>query len=180
MEYFTRGIVIARDFKNDTDDAVLLYTKDFGKIRAFVKNIKNITSKLSGHLQVGALCDMRMARKGNIQLIEVFAVKSGLTSDLHKFLEFIDNMLPYESKDLHIWHAVEYVIENNVFTSDDEELKGRVYRRFLEIMGFGARFAKCSNCGSDKIAYFYPSDIMFLCSNSFNKSGMENYEVIKI
>jgi len=179
-EYFTRGIVLGREARGESDDSFILYTKDLGKVRATAKSIKRIISKLSGHLQVGAFCHLRLTKKNNIQLIEAISIKSSLTADLHRFLGFIDQMTPYESPDHHLWHAIEYVVDKDIFVSGESIIRSKVYRRLLDIMGFGPRLAKCSDCGTDKIAYFIPSDIMFLCSSSLNKAPLKIYEAVEI
>lgn len=179
-EYFTRGIVLGRETKGESDDSFTLYTKDLGKVRATAKSTKRIVSKLSGHLQVGAVCDLRLTKKNSIQLIEAMSLKSSLSADLHRFLGFVDQMTPYESPDHHLWHAIEYVIEKDIFISGEDAIKSKVYRRLLDIMGFGPRLARCSDCGTSKIAYFIPSDIMFLCSNSLARVPMKIYEAVQI
>jgi len=179
-EYFTRGIILERESSGESDDSLVIFTKDLGKIRAKVKSVKRIISKLSGHLQVGSLCDIRLTKKNNIQLIEAISYKSALSADLHCFLGFINQMTPYESPDHHLWYAIEYVIDKDIFISGEDILRRKVYRRLLDIMGFGPRLAKCSDCGTPKIAYFVPSDIMFLCSNSLLRAPMKIYEAIKI
>ena len=179
-EYFTRGIVLSREPKNDFDESIVLYTKSLGKVRTRAVGIRRIKSKLSGHLQVGSLCSVRLTRKNSIQLIEAISLKSGLSQNLHKFLIFIDEMSPFNSPDPHLWHACEYVLDNDIFTNGSKEIQSKVYRRILDVMGFGPRFASCSDCGTDKIAYFLASDIMFLCSNYINKSPLTPYEVIEI
>ena len=179
-EYFTSGIVLSRLPSGEFDESVVLYTKMFGKVRAKATGLRRITSKLSGHLQVGSLVNLRLRKKNSTQLIEAISLRRGLSTDLHRFLGFIDQMVPFESPDAHLWHACEYVLENEVFIQGDKELRDKVYRRLLDVLGFGPRFANCSDCGSNKIAYFLASDIMFLCSNSLGKLGYTPYDLIEI
>jgi len=179
-EYSTKAVILGREPKGEFDEVLTLYSKDFGKISALAKGVRKITSKLYGHLQVGGLSTVRLIRKGGIQLLEAFSHGSELNEGLYSFLGFIEQMTPFEAPDLHLWYGIEYVFESGVFTTGTRELQNRVYRRFLEIFGFGAKFAKCGNCGSSGIAYFAPSDIMFLCSDSLKKLALPIHEVISI
>lgn len=179
-EYSTKAVVLGREPKGEFDEVLTLYTRDFGKISAVVKGVRRITSKLSGHLQVGSFATIRLIRRGGMQLLEAFSHSSGLTEGLHRFLVFIDRMTPYEASDPHLWYGVEYVIESDVFGKADREKQNRVYRRFLKILGFGTEFATCADCGSPRIAYFAPSDIMFLCSDSLKKSSLADHEVVEV
>src|SRR3989344_3034493 len=128
IEYSTKAVVLKRVPKGDFDEVITLYTKDMGKISARAKGIRKITSKLSGHLQVGSLVTARLLRKTDIQLIDAFSNRSGLTGPLHRFLLFIEAMTHHDAPDLHFWYGVEYAVENSVFVSGPQELRNRVYR----------------------------------------------------
>lgn len=50
--YSTEGIILKRIDVGETDSLFTIYTKDFGKIRAFAQGIKKEGAKLKGHLEV--------------------------------------------------------------------------------------------------------------------------------
>ena len=160
-EYYTHGLVIDRTNKGELDDSIVLYTKDFGKIIARSKSTKRVESKLSGHLNIGRFIKARIIKSNNYKIVDALSEKTDQSRELFKFIDFINKMTPYEAPDPHLWRGVEY-------------------RRFLEMLGFGLKFAKCNNCESKEVSYFHPPMLIFLCSDSLKKIGINEDEVVKI
>ncbi|HEY4496717.1 MAG TPA: DNA repair protein RecO [Candidatus Paceibacterota bacterium] len=183
-EYFTKGLVLSRDDRGEFDGVFSIYTKDFGKIRATARSVRRIKSKLSPHLSIGNFADLRIIKNNNYQIVDAFSFdKSKLNQRKLKFIEFIEQMTPDESQDHHLWYGIDYVLSNNLIGkggSDNDEFEHKIYRRFLEIFGFGAKFARCGNCGSKDIVYFIPPDIMFLCLKSSRFLAIKEEDAIKI
>lgn len=175
IEHYTKSLVLHREPKGEVDEIFTLYTKDLGKIHARAKSIRRITSKLSGHLRQGSLNKIRIIEKGGsgFQVIDALSDEFFRHDELHKFLDFLDKMTPEREPDHELWHYVESIIGLG-------ELGSAEYRRLLEIMGFGPKFAKCVNCGRGEIAYFMPSDVIFLCDKSFMDLNINEEEVVKI
>ncbi|MDP2650779.1 MAG: recombination protein O N-terminal domain-containing protein, partial [bacterium] len=89
-EYFTPGIVLDREPRNELDEAITIYTKDLGKVRAFTKSSRKITSKLSGHLTPGRLANIRLVERNKLQLVDALSLPpSSEFKDLLPFLHFI-------------------------------------------------------------------------------------------
>ncbi len=51
MTYTTQGIVLKKIPAGEADAIAVLYTRDFGKIRAFVQGVKKESAKLKGHIE---------------------------------------------------------------------------------------------------------------------------------
>jgi DNA repair protein RecO (recombination protein O) len=175
IEHYTKSLVLHREPKGEVDEVFTLYTRDLGKIHAKAKSIRRITSKLSGHLTLGSLNKIRIIEnKGSgFQVIDALSDEFFRHDELHKFLDFLDRMTPEREPDDELWSFVESIINLG-------DLGGVEYRHLLEIMGFGPKFAKCVNCGRGEIAYFMPSDVIFLCNKSFVDLKINEEEVVKI
>ena len=171
VEYYTKALVLGRAPRGDLDGTLTLYTKELGRVSAKVKSLRKLTSKLSGHLTPGRLVNVRIVEMGGDtkQVVDALSLPSKTSLEFLKFLNFIRQMAP----DLHLWHELE-----------QEALKGTggkdTYKRIISIMGYDAKNAICDNCGSVKIAYFAPRDIMFLCNRCLNDSRLKEDEVFSI
>ncbi|MBI2013313.1 MAG: recombination protein O N-terminal domain-containing protein [Candidatus Colwellbacteria bacterium] len=178
-EYFTRAVVLNRTHKKESDANLVLYTRDFGKISASAKGLLNIHSKLAGHLDVGDIVDVRLTKKENFQVLDALAQKLEVSREIMQFLDFIESMTPYHNPDLRLWHAIEFVLTNRLLCSSGIPPQ-KVYRRFLEILGLGPKFAKCADCGKAQVVYFSATDIMFLCSDAPGKFSINAEKLVKI
>lgn len=54
--YTTEGIVIKKTGCGEADALITLYTRDFGKMRAFAQGVKKKEAKLKGHLEPLNVC----------------------------------------------------------------------------------------------------------------------------
>ncbi len=180
IEYSTKGIVLDRNPRGEEDERVLVYTKDLGKIMARVESSKRIVSKLSPHLEVGRFVDARLVRKDSYKLVDALSDRTHFDEEVLKFLNFVNLMTPYETQDLHLWQGLEYVLQNGLINSAGPDLNAKIYRRFLEILGFGAKYARCHNCESGQVSYFDPRDVIFLCSESLKRLNIHESDVVKI
>ncbi len=183
-EYYTKGLVLSRTPRRELDDTVVLYTKDLGKIVAHSKSTKKMGSKLSSHLDIGRFVKVRVIKGNNYKIVDAISEKIDISLELLKFIGFIDNMTPYELPDPHLWHGVEYISKGSLFAEGSAMPAQKIYRRFLELLGYGAEYAKCSNCEagnlSCKVSYFHPPMLIFLCSESLKKLKINEEEVVKI
>ena len=190
-EYYTKGLVLERHLRGEFDESITIYTKGLGKISSFVKSTKKPESKLSPHLNVGKIARVRIIKTNNYKIVDAISEGGALNPESLKFIEFIRSMTPYEEPDPHLWHAIEYVV-TNIFNRSfmplekvyppkffEEKLR-RVNRRFLEIFGFGAKFARCNECENPKVSYFHPPMLVFLCSDSLKKLSINEEEVVQI
>ena len=51
MTYATQAIVLKKISTGEMDAFVILYTRDFGKVRAFIQGVKKENAKLKGHVE---------------------------------------------------------------------------------------------------------------------------------
>jgi recombinational DNA repair protein (RecF pathway) len=178
-EYYTQALVLKRLPRNDKDAQFILYTKDLGKIYATAKSVRKITSKLAGHLRLGALVDARLVhRGGSFQLIDALSKKVPCQHEEYlRFVGFLDSTIPQREPDQRMWYTVREIVESC-------RVSAPIYRYLLQLMGFArSREASliCQGCGkSDEVVYFYPPDIIFLCSNCLSRVRIDINETVPV
>ena len=175
VEHYTKAVVLAREPRGDLDAALTLYTKDFGKVIAKAKSIRRITSKLSGHLTPGSFASIRVVERNGSghQLVDALSSRVEVTADLLRFMSFVNQIAPFHMPDLHLWHELESITKTSLINK-------AIYRRVIAIMGYDASGASCEVCGSRKIAYFAPRDVIFSCESCFKNLGLRGNEIFAI
>lgn len=165
---------MAREPRGELDATIVLYTKDLGKILAFAKSIRKITSKLSGHLVPGKIADIRVVENNGsgYQVVDALSFTSASTPEVPRLLSFIDRMSPSGVQDLQLWYEIENSLQYGI--------TGDTYRKLLLIMGLGGEEIGCEKCGNLKIAYFLPLDVIFLCAECFKRLGIEEKDGFQI
>ncbi|MBI2012888.1 MAG: recombination protein O N-terminal domain-containing protein [Candidatus Colwellbacteria bacterium] len=171
-EYFTPGIVLEREPRNDVDESIVVYTKNLGKVRAHTKSSRKITSKLSGHLHPGRRAQIRFVERNKLHLVD--ALSSPQTSNLREllpFLHFINKITPYSDADLGLWYMIEEIIEGEHFNPD-------VYRHLVERLGFSGGEAGCHYCGDSVSSFFNLSETTLLCALCRSRLDLKLDELI--
>lgn len=186
-EHFTEALILDNQDKNELDALITLYTADFGKVAAYAKSAKKITSKLAGHLQPLNFANIRLIEKNasptgrqGFQIVDALTTSTFDKSrknpeNLKKFLniaEFIKNMTYELQEDRRLWQAIK-----KIMASDFEERI--IYLGIIKILGFDPEFADCRLCHNDKIKYFLKTDHIFLCKNCGLKNNQNDVILIK-
>jgi len=174
IEHYTEGIVLGKKARGETDGAVTIYTKDLGKVTAFTKSSRKITSKISGHIMPGNSVRLRIVENKTIQAIDALSEKAKCDMKLLlPFLNFLDEVIPHGDEDPQFWNLVKNAVEKC-------DIGPKTYREVLEISGFGPDDAHCGNCKKNEIAYFSLPDIMFLCTNCSKRFNLRSEEIVQV
>lgn len=163
-ECYTKGIVVERVWDGDRDASVTVFTHRLGKVRAKVRSLQRIHSKLSGHLVPGAFADLRIVERknGGLQIVESLSQRYAVPRDMFLFLHVIDTVVPLEEPDEKVWKLIGSVIAGEIAPL-------QAYKPLLDILGFGPGKAVCASCGRERGDYFLPDDVVFLCGSCFNR-----------
>ena len=173
-EYFTPGIVLDREPRNELDEDIVIYTKNLGKVRAFTKSSRKITSKLSGHLAPGRLANIRFVERNKLQLVDVLSTPTpGGPKELLPFLNFINKITPYGDADLSLWYTVEEIVRGN-------HLSPAIYRHLLERLGFGGEEVRCHYCANHKVSLINLSETTSLLSTCLPVINIDRDELIPL
>lgn len=173
-EYYTPSVVLGRVERNDKDYALILYTRELGKVIATAKSIRKITSKLAGHLRAGNIADVRVVDRGSYQLIDALVdYIPERREGLLQFLAFVEDMTAYGQQDLRLWYIVEEVVRRGVFGPE-------VYNYLLTLMGYDTN--NCQNCHRQIIggAYFYTPDMVLLCPGCIAGIKLNEDELVQV
>lgn len=166
-EYFTEAIVLNVSLIDDYDYLVEFFTKEFGFLKARVLSGRKILSKLSPHLDVLNLVELRLVEKK--QIIVADALLKDRFSNLRENYSILENFLNlifffrklvlFSQKDLKLWYWLIKTLKNQKID----------YKEFLKILGYDFKLAKCYLCSRKYVSYFYIIDQVFLCYDCAGK-----------
>lgn len=147
--YTTRGIVLRNKSAGEVGAAIIIYTKDFGKISAYAQGIKKEEAKLRGHLETLSLSHIGfvLGRSGE-RLVQASLINfwpsiredfQKLSSAIH-IANLIDKHCFPGQKDEFLWDIVIKSfeeLENNNFLEKDHFIFLRSFeKRFLDVLGY--------------------------------------------
>lgn len=95
--YTTRAVILTMQERGEDDRVFSCLTEDFGKIIAYAKGVRKITSKLRGHLVVGTVVRLTLIRGKHVWRI------TDSKTDIESRKA---SMLPYVHHILHIAHTL--------------------------------------------------------------------------
>lgn len=180
-ELFTRAWVLERTPLSEADEQVLLYTEEFGTIKARAKSIRKITSKVSSQLQPLSFSRVRLIRRNGNE--GRYAILDALRDDtlprfrpeesahLLPIAQLIASMAYEWEVDGELWKYLEDIVRN------PKPLK-HMQRDILAFLGFDAEHASCMVCGSKPVKAFYARRHEFVCESCASK--MPQSEILLI
>ncbi len=205
IHYRTRGFIINKTDRGESDRIFTIFTEDFGKLELLAKAERKIKSKLRAGLELFYLSEIEFIQ-GKIYktltdtiLIESFA---GIREDLdklkvaHQITEVLDTLVKGEEPDQQIWQLLSEslkVLNNwkieNCLPAQAGKLKIIYYYflwNFLSVMGYQLDLYNCVAC-QKKISpgkiYFNPTEgglICGQCSAKFKKIREITIPAVKI
>ncbi len=113
--YSTQGIVLKKHDIGETDAIFVIYTKDFGKIRAVAQGVKKEEAKLKGHLEPLSLASIQFILGKNGERLthaELLDYWPALREDSEKLrtawqiVELINSSCLEGEKDENIWNLL--------------------------------------------------------------------------
>ncbi|HXF44156.1 MAG TPA: recombination protein O N-terminal domain-containing protein [Candidatus Paceibacterota bacterium] len=169
-EYLTPAVVLGSRPVGDRDRLVDLYTKDLGRLSALVVGGMMVNSKLSPHLDVGNLVDVRLVRKNRFTVTDA-AIRDRLRGgNFLRDVYFVKSILPEEVPDLRLWHDLVQSLGS----------AKTAVRRLLKVLGYDPLLARCDACGGADVAYFYPGDQSFFCSSCPRRFGLGDSKLVNL
>ena len=77
----TEGIILKKRDFGEADRLLTIFTRDHGKVFCLAKGVRRPTSRKSGHLELGSLCKVFIARGKNIDLLTEVELKEAFGID---------------------------------------------------------------------------------------------------
>jgi len=199
VHYRTRGIVIKKEERGESDLLFTIYTKDFGKLEILGKAIRKISSKLRAGAEIFYLSDIEFIQgKAHKTLIDATAIEKfgNLRNSLkrlrvaHRVSEVLDNLIRGQEPDEKIWQLIsETFIRLNNPNLHSETFNLQYFYffwNFLSVLGYGPELYNCVLCQKKLLPenlYFSGKEGGIICRECFekNKSGRKiTPEAIKI
>ena len=159
QEYTLTAVVLEKAPLKEQDVVCVLYTKEFGRIRATAHGGRRITSKLAAHLEPLTVSHVRLvggavADNGGLR----FSIADALTirkldAVFFPILRLVAQMTPWQEVDLDLWQ--ELMNEGPIPSG----------RRLLSIFGFDTQNARCEFCGRPEVAYFVFDGFFYTCAD---------------
>ncbi len=149
--YQTEAIILKREDIGEADRSYIMYSKDFGKLRATAQGIRKITAKLTGHLEPFNLAWLELVTKRNGRVTITTALSReqlfktstpSQTALAAKVADFIDKMMPQPQKDDLIWDFIEktFIAINTVPAGGSGLFFDNFRGEFLKLLGYGDNF----------------------------------------
>jgi recombinational DNA repair protein (RecF pathway) len=156
QEYVSDAVVLHTEPNGDMDIRVSLFTRRFGKLTAKAKSARKITSKLAGHLQPGNLVEARIVEKSGLQIVDALKI----TALPFRFPDLVrlNQLLVEAEADPELWR---------LFLAPRPD-----WERFLRVLGWDPREAKCETCGGACAAFHFGQQRFFCaqCALKFPES----------
>ncbi len=175
----TRGIVLKESPLREKDKRLVIYTKNFGKIVCFAKNVRKKNIAVASVLSYS---DLRLFQnRDSYQLIEGTVLRSfeQVKKDIFKLsyamylLEFVDYVGKEELENKDLLKLLIYginAIEKNKINL--EVIKAVFDLKLLQILGFEPELSACIHCGSSETSFFSAIDGGTICPNCKHSKDM--------
>lgn len=146
----TEGIILKKIDIGEADGLLVIFTKDFGKIRAYAQGVKKESAKLKGHLEILNHSSLQFVlgksgeRLTHASLINFWPEIRQHSEKLHaawSIKELVDaNCMPGE-KDEGLWNLLissfEALERHSFYRGETDLLRDAFEKKFLEHAGYG-------------------------------------------
>ncbi|MFH1797773.1 MAG: DNA repair protein RecO [Candidatus Omnitrophota bacterium] len=186
------GVVLRKYFLRETSYILVVYTKDFGKIKGVMKGVRKPYPQFAGNFEIFTRCQL------------IFYKKNRRTLDLITQCEALDFFLPIR-KDIERLTYANYFIELVDVVSDDYDVNEDLYQvlceslkmlsttssakrtarifelKFLKALGMAPEFERCVLCtaqiDNQSSFLFSVRDGGLVCGMCVKKNGGTNLSI---
>lgn len=185
VKYRTTGLVFGKIDKNESDQTISVFTKDFGRLEITAKAVRKITSKLRAGIDMFYLSEVEFIQGKNTKTLTDAAKikKFDCTNISRQIATDLDRFVKGQEKDEQTFNLVTETLGKE---KNSRLLYQYFFWNFLALQGFRLYIENCATCRS-KInpynIYFSAKDGGVLCKNCFNRTGSckkINSDVVKI
>ena len=148
MIHTTQAIVLKKIPAGEADAVVVLYTSDFGKIRAYAQGVKKESAKLKGHVEPLSLSAIQFVigtageRLTYAQLLQSWPRTRDEFNRLSAavyMMELVDRHCLVGQPDMSIWELLvtNLAMLNHESTRDISHMTNEFEKDFLHALGYG-------------------------------------------
>lgn len=145
MYFRTEGIILSQKNFAEADKLLTIYTKNNGKISCIAKGVRRPLSKKSGHIELGNLCSIFVAKGKNIDLLTEASVKRSFgqeeaslekTNKIYHLLEVVDHLTPTHQNNPKIFSLLANFLDGTS-KNRDFNLTSSIFKiKLLSILGY--------------------------------------------
>lgn len=156
MPYVSLNAIILKKHKySEYDEYVTIYSPLCGKIHAFAKGSRKITSHFLGHFELLNICNFRLYKKNNLFTVTQCQSQKtfkALYKDITKtvtalwLLEIFDKYTYEEQNNENLFHLLEKTLESIEKSKKPLFLVESFKIKFLDLLGMLPEIARCSSC----------------------------------
>jgi len=156
--YKTEGVVLRHVASGEADRIVVLYTPEYGKLRAVAKGVRRVKSKLAGHLELLNRVSVSLAEGRSMDTVtetETVQAYRGVREDLERLsaamfmAELVDGIAVEQAPSQPAYALLTASLE----LLETAERPGQAARCFqvqmLALSGFGPELRKCVQCDAE-------------------------------
>ncbi len=141
----SEGVILSHRNFGEADRLLTIYTRDFGKLSAIAKGVRRPRSKKAGHVELGSLCKVFIAKGKNLDLLtEVESRYSfGIThfsqdkaNKIYHLLEIVESLTPTGQKNPQVFSLLVSALKK-IEKEEDFNLISSVFKiKLLKVLGF--------------------------------------------
>ena len=154
----TEGVVLRHTDWGEADRLLVLFTREFGKIRALAKGVRKLRSRKAGHIEPFSRSTLLLARGRDMWIVtqaELQEAYQPIRDDLLKtayalyILELLDKFTYEEGENPGLFRLLVESLERTA-KEPDPFLAIRYFEmRLLDLLGFRPNFFQCVGCGKE-------------------------------
>lgn len=181
--YQTQAVIIKQIKFSEVDKILIIYTPEFGKLKAIAKGAYRPRSKLGGNVEPLTHSSMMLARGRNFDIVTqsqtidgFMALKNDLwhTSCGLYIVDLIDSFTAENDKNPPLFNLLIDALHHLCQTDDSETILRYFELHFLHHLGYQPQLQQCVACNSPLIPvvnFFSFSQGGVLCPNCSNKEA---------
>lgn len=145
MYFKTEGIILKRRNFEEADRIVTIYTRDYGKTTVIAKGVRRPRSKKAGHLELGNLCKVFIARGKNLDLLTEVELKTAFgisdfteekANKIYHLLEIVEILTPDHQSNFRVYNLLHLFLKE-IKSGEDFNLISSVFKiKILSNLGF--------------------------------------------
>ena len=142
----SEAVVLKKRSLPNQDKIITLFTKELGKVSAFAKGIKKITSRRLPHVQTANLINVVLYKKNeHFYLQETFLISGfseikkdqGKLQLLYQFFFVVERILPENQLETDIYNLViRFLVELSRTKNHSEEILEKYLNQAMQILGY--------------------------------------------
>jgi len=189
--YKAQGIILKRTNFSEADRMLVIFTREFGKIKAIAKGVRKQNSRLGGNLELFCNTQLVLATGRNFDIITEAEIiesylktrkKLDLTHKAYYLAEVIDKLTVEHVEHPEIFNLFTSVIEK-IGAENSDLLLPYFEINMLKNIGYEPELVKCQKCHTPVIAEGNKFDCEeggLVCSNCQSLSDKVSADSIKI